>query len=254
MGGLGNQMFQIAHTYSQSLRYGVKCIFPKKSNTQNQGNDISKYVSNVFNKFIFSDGVNFDLIIREQNFGFTSINIPENKSVLFSGYYQSNKNFYGFDSNVKDMLIPDKHFIEYSSYKYPSLLDESSVSIHIRRGDYLNYPLVHPVISLDYLKKSISYFNPNSKFLIFSDDKEWVSKNIDFIQYEMIEFNHDYEELWAMSLCKNNILSNSSFSWWAAFLNQNENKKIISPKKWFGDLGPKNYQDIYINDWISIEN
>jgi hypothetical protein len=86
----------------------------------------------------------------------------------------------------------------------------------------------------------------------FSDDptkcKELFSKkNITYLNLEK-----DYLDMYAMSYCANNIIANSSFSWWGAWLNRNKNKKIVAPKIWFGPKGPQDYQDIYCNEWKVI--
>lgn len=93
MGGLGNQMFQIAHTYAQSLRYNTKCSFKKISNTQNQGNNVNLYINNVFRKLNFLDEITSDITIYESSFNFKNLEINKNNNVKFSGYYQSEKNF-----------------------------------------------------------------------------------------------------------------------------------------------------------------
>ena len=68
----------------------------------------------------------------------------------------------------------------------------------------------------------------------------------------IVEEDEDYKEIWLMSLCKNNIICNSTFSWWGSFLNRNENKKVIAPSIWFGTGGPSNFSDIYESNWIII--
>jgi 5'(3')-deoxyribonucleotidase len=94
----------------------------------------------------------------------------------------------------------------------------------------------------------------NSIFLIFSDDIEWCKENFPNIsdKFIFIEGNKDYEDLYIMSKCKNNIISNSTFSWWGAWLNQNENKKVVAPLKWFGSSINHNTKDLYCDGWIKI--
>jgi hypothetical protein len=153
---------------------------------------------------------------------------------------------------VKKLFSIDNITLEKIKNKYPKIFDSNSISIHIRRGDYLNFYDIHPVISLDYVKKCLGLFSDISNIFVFSDDKEWVKNNFNFCDYTLISLNYDYEELWAMSLCSNNIMSNSSFSWWSAYLNNNINKKCICPDKWFGKNGVSQYDDIFSKEFIKI--
>lgn len=132
--------------------------------------------------------------------------------------------------------------------------DTNSVSIHIRRGDYLDLDHFFRVIPIDYYKAAITQIIKtvnNPSFFIFSNDINWVKENFDFIN-DPIFVDHtkcrnysgyaDIEEYELMKNCKHNIIGNSSFSWWAAYLNQNNNKIVIAPKKWFND---KFYQESF---------
>jgi hypothetical protein len=87
---------------------------------------------------------------------------------------------------------------------------------------------------------------------VFSDDKNWVKENLKFENVTYVE-DEDYKEMWLMSLCKNHIMVNSTFSWWATFLNTNANKKIVAPSIWFGPRGPQNYKDIYESNWTVLD-
>jgi hypothetical protein len=123
-----------------------------------------------------------------------------------------------------------------------------SASIHVRRGDYVSNikaSLVHEVCDLEYFRNAISIVEKNqsgSTFFIFTDDVEWVKNNFIGDKFRIVSENNmnHFEELSLMTRCQNNIISNSSFSWWAAWLNANDNKFVIAPKKWF-----KNVQNVY---------
>lgn len=245
MGGLGNQMFQISHVLSQSWRYGTECILPPQSNTQNQGNNTSNYINNIFKQLNFSNLINCNDSIFEKSFSFNHINLDGLKSIRFHGYYQSSKNFYGFDNEIKDIFKINNETKEKIVKKYPNIIKDNSVSIHVRRGDYNNFYNVHPVITKEYILNCLSKIYDTSNLYFFSDDKQWVVDNFSDMDFEFVELDYDYEELWSISLCNKNIMSNSSFSWWGAFLNTNKDKQIFCPSSWFGPDGLKDYQDIF---------
>ena len=126
-------------------------------------------------------------------------------------------------------------------------------SIHVRRGDYLTKPNIHPTQTINYYMDAVKLMSPNTLFLVFSDDIGWCKDNFkDFTNIVFIEGNSDYEDLLLMSLCDNNIICNSSFSWWAAWLNQNPNKKVVAPKLWFGSGLNHNTKDITPENWIEL--
>ena len=105
--------------------------------------------------------------------------------------------------------------------------------------------------SLNYLK---SITNSNFKIFVFSDDIKWCEENFGFLNNKtFISDNKDYEDLYLMSMCKNNIIANSTFSWWGAWLNKNENKQVIIPSKWFGISNSHlNTNDLYCDKWIKL--
>jgi len=252
MGGLGNQMFQIAHAYSQSLRNGVECKFKPDAYTPMQANKPTKYTNNIFRKIKFE---NFFSKIKTitSPWNFVEITPPTDSNVSFYGYYQSSKNFYGFDEEIKKLFEPDELFLNKIYKKYPQLKNKNNVSLHVRRGDYLKISNILPSISISYIDKCISQIDEYDFVFIFSDDKEWVKKNLNFKNMIIVDGLEDYEELWTMSLCRINIMSNSSFSWWGSYLNKNGNQKVLVPSIWFGPGGEKNYDDIYEKNWEKIE-
>ena len=241
-GGLGNQMFQIAHAISQSLRYNVKSMFDFET----------YYRDNIFSKINFGKKIGDFKKVHEKDFCFVYEEHEWNSSIEFDGYYQSSKNFYGYDNEIKELFSPSVDFLNKIYRLYPGLKNNKSVSLHIRRGDYLSNPSYHPVINKSYIDSSLNLIIDYDYIYVFSDDKEWARKNLSYEKMIIVESLEDYEDLWMMSLCKFNIISNSTFSWWGAFLNRNLDKKIISPSIWFGPIGPKKYHDIYEEGWCII--
>ena len=250
MGGLGNQMFQIAHAHSQGLKHNRPVIFKSHSWTPLQGKDTSFYKENIFRNINFSnDNYSFDQV-SENEFYFQNLRPSENNTI-FSGYFQSSKNFFGFYEEIKNLFSPTEKFIENVYKKYPQIVSSNSVSIHMRIGDYAKNPNIHPIISKSYIDRALNELSPHGHVFVFGDDKEFMKRN--FIGKEItIVDEEDWYELWMMSLCKNNIIANSTFSWWGAFLNKNLNRKIFVPSIWFGPDGPQNYSDIFENDWRKI--
>lgn len=250
MGGLGNQMFQAAHAYAQGLKHNRPVFLTPFSNTKLQGRPVKYYLNNIFKHFEFTETILNFVKIDEGNWEYSEIT-PSSKNTVFTGYFQSSKNFLGYDNIIKDLFSPDKVNINLLISKYPELLYPNTLSIHVRKGDYLNSPTIHPTVSKSYIEQAISLINGYTHLFIFSDDKLWVKNNLNFSSTTVVD-EEDYIEIWMMSLCSNNIISNSTFSWWGSYLNKNENKKIIAPSIWFGERGPKNFSDIYQSDWTVI--
>ena len=141
--------------------------------------------------------------------------------------------------------------------------NSNSVGIHIRRGDYISNQAAfenHGICSLTYYKTAIGIINSkinNPMYFIFSDDTEWV-RNTDFgiKNFEIIDWNIEkksYIDMQLMSYCKHNIIANSTFSWWGAWLNNYSQKIVIAPKNWFSNESRKSESEKIIpKDWIQI--
>jgi hypothetical protein len=255
VGGLGNQMFQIAHALCEGKKHNVEVKFKPESNGHLQGNNMSTYVDNILKKLKFERFSEYLIHINESKFTYHELNYPINENVEFYGYYQSSKYFYGYEDFVKEIFEPSEDIKKYLIENYPNIKEDNTLSIHVRRGDYLINPHIHPTVGLEYINRALEIIGDYSYVFIFSDDLQWVKENLKIKNSIFVENLKDYEELWLMSLCKNNIISNSSFSWWGSFLNKNENKKVVSPSIWFGQGGP-DFKDIYEKNWqiIKVEN
>jgi len=167
--------------------------------------------------------------------------LTKNTRKYMKGRYQE----YCYPDSIREHLISDFTFEEtipesVSRY-YSEIIENNSVSIHVRRGDYSGTK-EYDICSMNYYIKSINYIlesQKNSVFYIFSDDLQWVTSNFIFPKKYVIVDNSqfeksDYFDLYLMKNCKHNIIQNSTFSWWGAWLNQNTGKIVICPEKWNG--------------------
>lgn len=252
-GGLGNQMFQIAVTYALAKRnndsYGFNfndCYTPQ------QGNTSDKYINNIFKNIPSSHEYNFVNHYMEPFFSYQEIIYKPNLYMV--GSFQSEKYFLDCKNDFFDLF--DLSDINVEDFKKSLDFENNEfTSVHVRRGDYLNGQnlLFHSPCSKGYYLKAMSLF-PNTKFIFFSDDIEWTKKNFtgDNIYYS--PFNDELQDFKLMSLCHNNIIANSTFSWWAAYLNNNINKIVVGPKRWFGPAGHKDTQDVIPQNWVIIND
>jgi hypothetical protein len=112
----------------------------------------------------------------------------------------------------------------------------------------------HPIQTIEYYQNAIKIIGEENHFVIFSDDIKWCEENFNFLKNKtFISGNTDYEDLYLMSMCKHNIIANSTFSWWGGWLNCNIDKKVIIPSKWFGISNSHlNTNDLYCNKWIKL--
>jgi hypothetical protein len=252
MGGLGNQMFQISKAVSEGLKNNIKTQFLKRSYIPMEGNQPTKYLDNIFRNVNFVDSIPDTVKINEPKWSYTDLSVMYYTNTEFYGYFQSSKNFNGFGNRIKEMFSPTKEFINKIKILYPKIFNENSISIHVRRGDYLGVSEILPVIDKSYIDECLRQMGDYSNIFIFSNDKDWCKENLNYHNSIVVEGLEDYEELWAISLCNHNIMSNSSFSWWGSYINNNKNKKIFVPTIWFGPNGEKDFKDIYEDEWIKI--
>jgi hypothetical protein len=230
LGWLGNQMFQYATTFAASQREEVLCSFPQ--------ND-----PNLFELFTLSalknDGIQGQMIYKEPHFHYAPI--PHSKILLLHGYFQSEKYFVDYKDELKAEFT-------LRNPKYPKKLDDDYIGIHVRRGDYLNHPTIHPTCSMDYYEEALSLL-PDRPVKIFSDDHEWCAENFKGSRFEISQRNF-IEDFELLSKCNYQIIANSSFSWWAAWLS--DSKKVIAPSEWFGFNGPGSAKDIVPSNWSKL--
>ncbi len=285
--GLGNQMFQYAlgrklsQLHSTDLKLDINWYKGKKEHQQKR-----KYSLDCFNiqenvatqkdlDFFFKRNqlrsINskarkllglppYKAIVTQNQFQFEPRIFESPKNVYLKGYWQTEKYFI----DIRDILLKDFSFkteLNSSARTIRQEIDNSeSVSVHIRRGDYItnsDVNRVHGICSINYYKTCIDYIKKNINyphFFIFSDDMEWVRKNIAFEDKTTFVSSNkfkDFEDLRLMSLCRHHIIANSSFSWWAAWLNSNSNKIVCAPKQWFS-VSSRDTSDLIPTTWLKF--
>lgn len=280
IGGLGNQMFQYATARALALsrheklvldnqlftnyalhyyglnHFNITCDFLEKDKSVVEPLKILDKVKAVLSqKKIFYPYVEQDLTYDKELFELS------HKNIFLKGYFQSEKYFIKFENQLRkdfEIISPlKKETIEMLELIYA----QNSVSLHIRRGDYVSNPqanAVHGTCDLNYYHRAIEIIKKeieNPVFFIFSDDIDWAKENLNIDNTtHFVDFNDastNYEDLKLMSNCKHNIIANSSFSWWGAWLNSYQSKIVITPSKWF-NTDIHNPKDIIPESWLKI--
>lgn len=251
MGGLGNQLFQMSACIGYGKENGIDYCIPKHT----LNDEVWKPYH--FEKLNYCTGIpQRDIIVyKEESHSFTPI--PSNfnqKNIILQGYFQSYLYFKDYRKEILELFGFDNLKIK-----------KGICSVHIRRGDYLKYPTKHPEVSLhNYIAKAIGNmieYNKILNFMVFSDDIEWCKRNIKSeklypIIIDFVEQGEALSDLKKMSEYEHNIIANSTYSWWGAWLNNNPDKIVICPDEsnWFGiDNKHLDVSDLLPKEWYRIK-
>jgi len=245
MGGMGNLLFILATCYDLSKKYNSSLKFYTKMWSDGKRKNIIKY--NMFKNFQLDSNTirNYNITYRENNFFYDTIHVDSRINNCIHGYFQSYKYFDKYKNEFIKMLHnPYSKTIESLIHKYKQNNNALvPVSIHVRRTDYLSLSHIHLNLDMKYYLDAISHFSTeNSIFIIFSDNVEFIQNEPLFqnLPHKIIIDNPDDEYcFWLMSACTHNIIANSSYSWWASYVNSNPDKLVIAPNRWFGPCGPQ---------------
>lgn len=268
-GGLGNQMFQYAFYLETRRRHPFSLYLFDVSKSQSchngyeldtvfQINTYDKIRNNSFlqHRFLKINNL-FQNIIQENSLKFEETYLKKRGCfVKYEGFWQSEKYFIDSLDRVRSAFTFREEKINEKTKALQQYMKENKekyISIHIRRGDYVLEKEDRGLCSIDYYKTAIKYIQDkvhHPTFVFFSDDLPWVKKNIHINNCIFVDWNHgndSWQDMYLMSQCNHNIIANSSFSWWGAWLNSNKEKIVVSPKRWF--LNSDNY-DIIPGNWI----
>jgi hypothetical protein len=250
-GGLGNQLFQYAFGKAQK-QCGITVLYDSSWYNKIR-NPLRPLLLDKFKiNLEMANSTQYFRIITEKGF--------ESKKIFdvgfkYTGYWQSPLYHYEIYSELqKEIQLKEEYYTsEYSELK-KIIIKSNSVSVHVRRGDYLNKEN-HHVLPLEYYKKALKLIQSlkgDCKVFVFSDDIFWCKKQFSDVYFVQL---NDYLEFELMRFCTHNIIANSTFSWWAAYLNENTNKTVIAPKRWVVKAEDQNNIDkkgLILNDWIKL--
>lgn len=247
MGRLGNQMFQYASLQGIAKNRGFDWKIPPE-NKINPAYKNSK--SSIYDCFYLDQNIKSHIdetsfaTMEESKHGFDNAlfdSCPDNVDLV--GYFQSYKYF----KHIEEKIRRDFTF---TSSMLEIIPQKNTLSIHVRRSDYLSFPDHHPVLGEDYYRAALDSIGSFSEAIVFSDDIEWC-KNIPLFKQFSFSLGDPYSDLKLMSRCENHIIANSSFSWWGAWLSRSDN--VIAPKQWFGPaLSNYDVSGYYLDEWMKI--
>ena len=255
--GLGNQLFCVAATLGYSFQHNLEAFFPDLLREP-----FKKYAETIFHQLIplhparngittqFDEPPNSSTIYHQ---------IPPCQSLRLNGFFQSYKYFDQFRENILSLFSLPLSLESSIKKQYTQLLENSgtSTSLHVRRGDYVkNFEGNFANLGEAYYKSALEA-QPNKTIVVFSDDIEWCRNHFTFTPYEFIfvESGCDVTDLYLMSNMAHNIIANSTFSWWGAYLNNRKRKKVIYPSIWYGHLRSErnnDLKDLFPEEWIKI--
>ena len=279
-GGLGNQMFQYAAARKLSVKYGVDLLLDHsylERNSQDRYGftarnfelEVFRITANRFSpemvdKFFDAKEVEHIELYNEKPVSYDAFFKKVSDCAYINGYFQS----YRYFEDIRQILSVDFSFnhnpeIVLNSSTISQIRNANAVAIHIRRGDYVSQSNIHNlyyILPLSYYQKAINIVlekQPNLEFFVFSDDIRWAEQNLVHskakLHFVLKNNSPNWLDMYLMSICKHNIIANSTFSWWAAWLNNNEDKIVIAPKKWFQQPreGIK-LRDLCPSEWIKM--
>ena len=287
-GGLGNVMFYYALATAFRRKGITAYVFLSKTNLEHNNYSLNAIFPNlpiwgninIFQKFYYLilqklrsihykkykiphkflfypfEGIYSDK--EPVNYLASVFNNPKNNQ-YYVGYFQSYKYFDNCRSLIlKEFQFSEKHLSENTKDIARKIKDCNSISVHVRRGDYLNgfyYELLGKVCDMNYYKRAIDIVKSkvlDPHFFVFSDDQDFISDNFELGNTDIITFNRgkdSWQDMYLMSICKHNIIANSTFSWWGAWLNNNSKKIVVAPDRWFAD---KVDDEIIPPEWLRI--
>ena len=269
-GGIGNQMFQYAfymrmqmeHPFSYFLfdieraenvhsGFELDDVFFINSAKQRNAYARMKRCCPSINKFFIT--------IKQKNCFEYVPQICKTKHLftLYDGFWQNAEYFQSIEQQVRSVFSFRQDILNDKTKDIVDKIRETnSVSIHVRRCDYLQHSDDFGLCSLDFYAKAIAYIKEKistPRFFLFSDDMEWVKQNIKCDNAVYVNWNignESWQDLYLMSCCKHNIIANSSFSWWGGWLNSNVNKIVIAPTPWVNSFSEYNFIP---QGWVKIK-
>ncbi len=286
LGGIGNQMFQFAAGRALSLNNDQKYLLDLSDFSDyrlHHGFELSRVFNVVTERAEASTlhrllgwrenklarkvlrrrqfaGLRGKTFVVEPYFNYWSDFFNLTGDCYLYGYWQSEQYFKAVEFVIRQDFTFREPLKEHNAELALEMATVQAVSLHVRRGDYVNNPKNHNIMSvcdLEYYRLAINYIAFHVEqpvFYFFSDDMAWVKQNLP-MEFPCVYIEHNggaesYRDMQLMSLCRHHVIANSSFSWWGAWLNPNPEKIVIAPRKWFAN--GTNIKDLIPAGWITL--
>jgi hypothetical protein len=253
LGRLGNQMFQYAALKGIAKNRGLDFCIPPPELSGKIDENVRNSDCNIYRIFNLSPSaiqITQNEQWRERTFNFDQDlfdNCPNNVDLV--GYFQNERYFKNIENEIRREFSFSTETLELCQ---DFIKNQEYISLHIRHGDYIRNPN-HPIQPIEYYQRSLEFFDPNLKVIIFSDDFSWCKNQsfFDKTRFLISENNPTEIDLCLQSMCSYHIISNSSFSWWGSYLAKS--KGTIAPKLWFsGSLVNNDTSGLYRKSWTII--
>lgn len=270
-GEMGNNIFQFAATLAYAEKIGVQAEFIPYRDSWVSNSERPLELPSMFRyKFNFTEkpSINYqtyhhpDLqLVETENATFSYSDITAGDNSILRGYFQSEKYFENIKDKIKDeYFLPSEYISNKLKFHWETKYNfRNSISIHVRMagdrprsGEYFTFcPNEYYVEAISKILERDSNID---NIFCFSDNIQWCKENLSSEDLIFVEGNTAAEDMFLMSYCKHNVVGNSTFSWWSAYLNKNPNKIVVAPDSWW--FGPKLHhldrRDLFLEDWIKL--
>jgi hypothetical protein len=271
-GGVGNQMFEIAHAYALAKKFNCNLKFLRNQfKGAITGSHPNKYYDTLYKKLDFVNDLPNQIVVRETKSTFYPISEEiqtiltlntDSKTIFLEGFFQSELYFKDYSKEIKALFTPEEGIIEFLDKhthfftQFPELkLPHDYAILCIRRGDYIKYAYGHNPCGMDYFTKAMNILK-KERYYIITDDFEWAKRKFTGDSFRFLDnISDDLHHLLSIALFKNYIISNSSFHWWGSFLSIYDSPVIIAPDKWIHgkDAKREQYWSIYRDSMTVVE-
>lgn len=253
-GQIGNQMFVIAAATSLALDQGAVATFPDL--ITDRSNNIPLNYEKVFSQLNTATPCLIQTQYHEPFYHYAPIPYAPNMRIY--GYFQSEKYFKNHRTEITQLFAPSPAVREYLATKYKDILAHPlTVSLHVRSyHDHDPHQQVFIQYGRAYFEKAMELFPKEALFVVFSNNMNYCKQELAHVKRPLIFIEDEpyYHDLYLMSFCHHHIISNSSFSWWAAYLNPSADKTVVTPPCWYAATSGLNDRDVVPEGWIRLNN
>jgi hypothetical protein len=252
VGGLGNQLFQVAAALAYGRRTGRALKLPRRVAEGGRRRTYHRDLFTALPRLGLREALLPRARARQEGFAYTPLPELAARRLELCGFFQSARYFEQAD--VAAVLRPSAAIAARAHAELAALRKEAQgaplLAVHVRRGDYLHKREIHPPLSDEYYRRALACFPPPHLVALFSDDFSYC-ESVPVHRAQRTRFVRETEQvsLLVMAGCDHHVIANSSFSWWGAYLGARPGQRVLAPARWFGPRGPRDTQDLLPAHW-----